>query len=184
MLIGRPALTLLLACAVVSVAAGCGGEPAGEAGEEAHIEGLAETLDGIDYDIFLTRQLNLEDPEDSGYTDLDDPPPGKTYYASFVQVCNRSDEAAVTSDDLYVEDSQGDVFTPIDISSSEYAYQGGATLEPGDCQPEEGSLPQQGPSGGSLVVYEFPIAATENRPLTLHIGGSEKGEELQFTLDL
>jgi len=169
---------------VVLALAGCGGEPAAGVGEEAHIEGLAETLDGIDYDIFLTRQLNLEDPEDSGYADLDQPPPGKTYYASFLQVCNRSDQTAVTSDDLYVEDSQGDVFTPIDISSSDYAYQGGATLEPGDCQPEEGSLPQQAPAAGSLVVYEFPIAATENRPLTLHIEGSEKGEELQFTLDL
>jgi hypothetical protein len=142
----------------------------------------------VDYEVYLTRQLNLQDVEDSGYTDLDEAPPGSTYYASFMEVCNRSEETHKTADELYVEDSQGNVYEPVDISGSDYAYDS-VVLEPGDCLPTVGSLPQMGPAGGALVVFEFPIAATENRPLELHIVGAEPAEsgepeELKFTLDL
>jgi hypothetical protein len=187
---------LVLATVLVLAGAGCG-EPqgqsysgVGEAGAEHEpaIEGLSETLAGVDYAVFLTRQMNLADPEDRGYTDLDEPPPGSTYYVSFIQVCNRSEEAHPTATEIEVEDSQGNVFEPLDISDSVFAYEA-ATLEPEECIPEEGSLADTAPAGGALLIFELPIAVTENRPLEMHITSpeSEPGaepEQLTVTLDL
>jgi hypothetical protein len=123
MTIRRLAIIAALALAAAFAVTACGeGQHTGgalEQNEEAFIEGLAETLDGIDYDVYLTRQLNLQDVEDSGYTDLDAPPPGSTYYASFMEVCNRSDETHTSAEEMYVEDSQGEIFKPVDISSAE-----------------------------------------------------------------
>lgn len=192
MTIRRLAILAALALASPLALAACGGGQhsggAVEHAEEAFIEGLSEELEGVDYDVYLTRQLNLQDVEDSGYTDLDAPPPGSTYYASFMEVCNRSEETQTTAEEMYVEDSQGEIFEPVDISDSEFAYES-AVLEPGGCIPEVGSLAQMGPAGGALVVFEFPLEATENRPLVLHIVGTEPGEsgepdELEIVLDL
>ncbi len=155
-------------------AGGCGGQEPVESGSEAeaHHEGIAEELDGLQYNVFLTRQLNLEDTEDSGYTDLDAAPPGKTYYASFFQVCNTSEEVHTAAGEMEVEDSQGNVFEPVDISSSQFAY-APVELQPGDCIPAKGSLTDMAPAGGALVVFELPIEVTENRPLDLTITSSE-----------
>ena len=35
------------------------------------------------------------------------------------------------------------------------------------------STPQQGPIEGSLALFLLPAAASDNRPLTLHIPGAE-----------
>ena len=44
------------------------------------------------------------------------------------------------------------------------------------------STPQQGPIEGSLVLFELPASASENRPLTLSIPGPEGPAKV--TLDL
>ena len=43
---------------------------------------------------------------------------------------------------------------------------------------------QQGPIEGSLALFLLPEAASENRPLTLHIPGAEGEEGAEVTLDL
>jgi hypothetical protein len=188
----RKATLVLTAAMAMFAIAGCGGPAAEPSGAEAepHHEGIAAELDGLQYNIYLTRQLNLEDTEDSGYTTLDPPPPGKTYYASFFSVCNppEGEEAHTTATQMEVTDSQGNVFQPIDISDSQFAYES-TELEPGDCMPTKGSLTDMAPAGGALVVFELPVATTENRPLDLKITSPETpatGEPhtLTFTLDL
>lgn len=188
---------MLFAAGLAAFAIGCGSEaPSAEhesGGEpEAHKEGIAEHLDGLQYNIFLTRQLNLADSEDSGYTTLDPPEPGQTYYASFFQVCNTEEADGPThmaASEMEVEDSQGNVFEPLDISDSQFAY-APVELAPGDCIPEKGSLTDMGPAGGALVVFELPVETTENRPLDLTITSPEAppagGEPhtLTITLDL
>jgi hypothetical protein len=42
---------------------------------------------------------------------------------------------------------------------------------------------QLGPSAGSMLLFEFPLETTENRPLELEMEG-ESGETLTFELDI
>ena len=39
--------------------------------------------------------------------------------------------------------------------------------------PARGSLAQQGPTSGAMLLFNLPLAATENRPLQLHIRGQQ-----------
>jgi hypothetical protein len=38
--------------------------------------------------------------------------------------------------------------------------------------PRTGTLAALGPTSGALLLFELPLANTENRPLTLHIQGA------------
>jgi len=182
----------ILACAALAAlsltACGGGGDPAAEAagaegeGHEPHREGLALPLDGVNYNVFLTRQLNLADPEDSDYVDIDPAPPGSTYYGVFMEACNITEESVTTAETLFAEDALGERFELVDIEESVFAYKS-AELEPGECVPAQGSLADYGPAGGALLVFEISIRAAENRPLVLTIEG-EDGHELLFELDL
>ena len=59
--------------------------------DEPAREGLALKLDGIDYNVLITRQLNTDDP--AGRRLLrPGPPPDKdeTLYGVFIKVCNHT----------------------------------------------------------------------------------------------
>jgi hypothetical protein len=190
----RRRASLVIACVTLLGAAGtlsaCGqgiGEP--DAGE-AHREGLALELQGISYNLFLTRQLNLEDVTDRGYAEeLPGAPPGSAYYGIFLEACNVSEEPLRTATAFRVIDSAGNEFEPIDLDpDNPFAYQP-ITLEPGDCIPEEGSLANAGPTSGALLMFELPLEAVENLPLELVVNDGfdpAEGEpdELLFELDI
>ena len=68
-----------------------------------------------------------------------------------------------------------------------FAYQGGV-VPPENCEPKRGSLAQQGPTSGAMLLFELPLTATENRPLELHIEGdfdaAGKPSEARVVLDI
>ena len=57
------------------------------------------------------------------------------------------------------------------------------TLDPKECIPQAGSVAQQGPTSGSMLLFQLPLATTENRPLELEIEPGA-GEKRTFTLDI
>ena len=184
-------LTVLCALALVCIAvlAGCG-KSSNKPGETVR-EGLSTPLGGLRYTVFLTRQLNLANQQDKGYVPgRKEAPPGKGWYGVFLEACNKSgSKSAIAASRFFIEDSQGNRFSPQGLAQTNpYAYQGGP-VPPENCMPRTGSLAALGPTSGALLLFELPLANTENRPLTLHIEGPPNAQtgkpgEARVTLDI
>jgi len=148
----RPNLTALCAIALVCVGvfAGCG-KSSNEPGDTVR-EGLSTPLGGLRYTVFLTRQLNLKNEEDSGYVPGHaEAPPGKGLYGVFLEACNTSDKEAIAASRFYIEDTQGDRFEPEGLAQENpFAYHGGG-VPPKNCEPRSGSL-AQGPDFGCALA--------------------------------
>jgi hypothetical protein len=183
----------LLAVACLATAAslsGCFLEEEREEGEALR-EGLAVSVGGIEYTVYITRELNLALEDDRGYWKGEEAEPGFSLYGVFLQACNRSgenDDDEVESgtyeatDEFVVVDTQGNEYEPLEVEEDNVFQYHPTELEPGDCIPEVGSNAQLGPTGGAMLPFEFPLAAGENRPLELeiHAGGQEGLVELDL----
>jgi len=162
---------------------GCGEEPGIV---EPAREGLSIDVGEIAYDVFLTRQLNLAITPDEAFYQGPPPGPGRTFYGVFLQACNlTSDEPVTTTDDFVVEDIEGNEFEPIELpEDNPFAYRP-TELGKDDCIPADGSVAQQSPTAASLLIFDFPIESTGQRPLNLTItpppgGGEPKVIELDL----
>jgi hypothetical protein len=176
----RRGVAAILAVLALTGLAACGDEEPGV--DEPAREGLAIPIDGVDYNVFITRQLNPEIQPDAALVAGEEPPEGSTLYGVFLHACNNSDDTQEMVDEFLVKDNQGETFEPKDLPEDNvFAYRA-RSLAPGECVPEPGSMNQQGPSGASLIVFELPLQSTEDRPLELEIEGSE--ETKTFELDI
>jgi hypothetical protein len=168
----RSRLNLIAFCAValvcIGVFAGCG-KSSNKPGETVR-EGLSTPLGGLRYTVFLTRQLNLANEEDKGYLPgYKEAAPGRGLFGVFLEACNTGKRAAPATSTFYIEDAQGNRFAPQKLpQDNPFAYHG-RMVPPQNCEPVRGGLAQQGPTSGSLLLFNLPLAATENRPLSLHI---------------
>lgn len=186
-------LVLALACAAIaSLIAGCAIEQEETEGEPRR-EGLDVRVGGIDYTVFLTRELNPSLPDDRGYWQGPEAKPGSALYGVFIQACNRSDEdqdkdddldeaTYAATDDFTVVDTQGNEYEPLEVDEENVFQYHARPLAPGECIPQVGSLAQQGPTAGAMLPFLFPLEAGENRPLELEIRGG--GQEGLVELDL
>ena len=172
-MLARPLAALCALSAALALAA-CG-HPSEEAGiEEPAREGLAIPIGGAEYNVFLTRQLNQKIVPDKAYYDGPEPAKDETIYGVFIQVCNQGDEPVSTADSFTVKDNQ----------DNEFAYHP-RRLAPDECIPESGSVAQLGPTAASMLLFELPLASTENRPLELEITSPEPDSETRtIELDL
>ena len=186
---GLRRLLFALACAATAVSlSGCFLEEEKDEGEPLR-EGLAVKVDGIEYTVFITRELNPSLADDRGYWHGAEAKPGHSLYGIFIQACNRSnddddleDATYDATDDFTVVDTQGNEYEPLEAEEDNVFHYHAVPLEPGTCIPNVGSLPQQGPTGGAMIPFDFPLAAGENRPLELEIRSG--GEEGKIELDL
>ena len=188
----RPAWLIRAAVVAAAVAfavalAACGKTEPGL--KEPAREGLAVDVGGIAYNVFMTRELNLRITPDHAYYNGKPPGKGRALYGVFIQACNEGPERRMPTDDFHVVDNQGNEFEPIELDEDNaFAYKPRLLTE-GDCIPADGSVAQQGPTGGALLLFEFPLENTENRPLELdirapHDSASGKHESKTIELDL
>jgi hypothetical protein len=139
--------------------------------DEPAREGLAIDVAGIDYNVFLTRELNLRITPDRAYYEGPAAPPGRALYGVFLKACNEGPKPRVTASSFHVKDNQGNEFEPVEIEEENaFAYHARELL-PGGCIPASGSVAQLGPTAASMLLFEFPLDITENRPLELEIDG-------------
>ncbi len=173
----RPkAATLATLLAALTVLAGCGENPRPN---DASREGLPEEVGHIEYNVYITRELNLKDLEDRGYYDGPEAPPGFAHYGVFLEACNHAEEGGeeiMTARNFEIEDTQGNKFEPIELPEDNiFAYQAEA-LGGQDCIPAEGTLARSAPTNGSLLIFELPLQTLENRPLQLIITAPDSDE--------
>jgi hypothetical protein len=179
-----PTKTIAAACALLLAGglAGCGDEEPGV--DEPAREGLALELSGVDYNVFITRQLNPAIPPDNAYYKGPPVTKGQTLYGVFLQACNNSDEAQRTASEFKILDNQGNEFEPAELpEENDFAYRA-TELNPKECIPQSGSVAQLGPTAGSMLLFRLPLAITENRPLELEVESPVAGEHLTFELDI
>jgi hypothetical protein len=175
------ALACVLALAAAAGLAACNDEKQGV--DEPAREGLALDLGGVDYNVFITRQLNPEIPPDDAYYSGPLAPEGETLYGIFIQACNHTDGVRGTTGVFRVKDSQSNEFEPEELpADNAFAYRP-RLLKPDECIPEAGSVAQLGPSAGSMLLFKLPLATTENRPLELEIEDPAAGR-LTYELDI
>lgn len=146
------------------------------------VEGEVVKLGELKYQVIFSRFLNANDNEDSAYL-VGQPAPqkGSNYFGVFLEVQNKSEETQTLAHSFTIEDADHQTFDAIP-SESLYAFPLGGKVESQEPIPAPDSTPQQGPIEGSLVLFELPSEASENRPLTLSIAGPEGPAEV--TLDL
>lgn len=146
------------------------------------VEGEPVELGELHYNVVFSRFLNPNDNEDSAYlVGQKTPPAGSAYFGVFLEVQNKSEEAQTLADSFTITDADHETFEAIP-SESLYALPFGGEVESQEQVPILDSTPQQGPIEGSLVLFELPASASENRPLTLSIPGPEGPAKV--TLDL
>jgi hypothetical protein len=164
----RPRLALL-ACLLAALVVFTGCENTRE--KDAGREGLPEEVGKVDYNVFITRELNLRDAEDRGYYQGPEAPPGFALYGVFLQACNPRGEgpSALAASNFEIEDTQGNKFKPLPLPEDNiWAYKP-RSLKEHACIPEDGSLASSGPTTGALLVFKLPLQTLENRPLDLRI---------------
>jgi hypothetical protein len=155
----------------------------GAASEGAFREGLAIELGGLDYKVFITRQLNPRDAEDIEFQ-IPSAKPGTLSYGVFLQVCNPAEEGEpkMSADEFEVKDAEDGKYKPVPLGRGNiFAYRP-VRLPPGRCTPDERSASSYAPTGGKMLLFELPVDTAERRPVELEIAGP--GGPLAFELDL
>jgi hypothetical protein len=177
----RRPLALLALAALVAIFLGLAA--CGSSGEHKEVvEGEPVELGELQYNVIFSRFLNPRDNEDSAYlVGQPTPPPGSAYFGVFFEVQNESEEPQALAESFTIADADQEVFEALP-SESLYALPFGGVVEGQEQIPVVDSTAQQGPIEGSVVIFELPASASENRPLTLEIPGPEGPAEV--TLDL
>jgi len=179
----RDRLFSLLLAALVLGAVGLTFSACGyESDSKDVVEGEVVKLGELKYQVIFSRYLNIHDNEDAAYL-VGQPPPknDSNYFGVFLEVQNKSEETQRLADSFSIEDAEHVTYHAIP-SESLYAFPAGGEVESQESIPTPDSTPQQGPIEGSLVLFEIPETASQNRPLVLSIPGP--GGPAEVTLDL
>jgi hypothetical protein len=146
------------------------------------VEGEPVELGELKYNVIFSRFLNPDDNEDSAYlVGQPTPPPGSAYFGVFFEVQNESKEPQTLADSFSIVDADHQKFEALP-SESLYAFPVGGEVEAEEQVPLLDATPATGPIEGSVLIFELPASASENRPLILEIPGPEGPAEV--TLDL
>ena len=160
------ALALAFAAAAFG---GCGKADEVQGLDEPAREGLAIPLAGIEYNVFITRELNLRIPPDKAYYKGPAAPRGQTLYGVFLQACNNGKHPRRTANRFTIKDNQGNEFSPTPLPKDNAFAYNAQVLPVKECIPQSGSVAQLGPTAGAMLLFELPLTNTENRPLELEI---------------
>lgn len=183
----RP-LRILLATALVLLA-GCGGGTG--VVTTAETEGIYLDINGLKYQIEMSRYMNEADVEDREYLvglpeSTEPPAPDETWFGVWVRVENTSeDETRPAANTWEIHDTQENVYRPIplDTDLNPFAFEA-VDVPPKTVLPHPTSAAGQGPIQGSLLLFKLKVDSLQNRPLELIFSNGGSGQEGTYDLDV
>jgi|SRR5688572_6527813 len=182
------AFRIVLSTALVLFAAGCGSSSTATVAET---EGLYLDINGLKYQIEMSRYMNQNDVEDSEYLiglpeGTEQPSPDETWFGVWVRVENTSeDETRPAANQWEIHDTQENVYWPIAIDAeiNPFVYEA-VDVPPKTVLPLASSAAGQGPVQGSLLLFKLKQESLQNRPLELKFSNGGGSTEGTYDLDL
>jgi hypothetical protein len=163
-------------------AAGCGKDSTAVVAET---EGLYLNINGLKYQVEMSRYMNANDVEDSEYliglpAGTAQPSADETWFGVWVRVENDSDEPRPAATTWEIHDTQENIYRPIplDTEINPFAFEKGVEVPAMTVLPLSSSAAGQGPIQGSLLLFKLTNDSLQNRPLELRFsngGGSTVG---------
>lgn len=180
------ALLCVLVLSLALTACGSGSEKEEIEGSGQAHSGFAETegiyveVDGLKYQVQISRQLNPRTPDDAAY--LEGIPederqlgPEQEWFAIFMRVENDGEEEHDAAGEFEIHDTQENVYTPVELpETNAFSYQP-ATVRPGDLIPLENSPGGERPPYGLVILFKVERFSLDNRPLELYVEGPDGG---------
>ena len=185
----RQLLPVLAAAASLAVA-GCGNKE--EVILEANTEGPYITVNHLKYQVQISRILNPGEVEDEGYLRaLPEgeeliPPPEDVWFGIFMRVENDTEEPHAPATEFEIEDTQEDIFEPLDIPYEDnlFVYDPPSEIPPETVYPVLNSAASDNTIKGGMLLFKVETDALYNRPLELRIIDPEGGEDGMINLDI
>jgi hypothetical protein len=180
----RPLVLIAVLLAGLALNA-CG--KADEPASEGETEAVYLDLNGLQYQVQISRQLNPYDVEDSYYVrGTTEPPPGRddTWFGVFMRVYNPTDTRRESTSDFEIHDTQGNVYKPVPLDDTNVFRYQATSLGHSQMLPTPGSVAFNHPIRGSLLLFRVKLESFENRPLTLVIRQPGVREHAEVPLDV
>ncbi len=142
--------------------------------------GFYITLNGVSYQLQISRELNQFSTEDSQY--LVGLPRGtkaltsaQLWYGVFLWAHNPTNQAKTLANSFAISDTEGNKYYPVKLNPAvnQWVWTG-TPLGPNESAPGPDTTASEGPTGGGLVLFKLPTSIYSNRPLTLFIYGAGK----------
>lgn len=176
---------LALAALAALAATGCGNKQTTAILGET--EGIYVGVDGLTYQIQISRILNPASPEDQAYVRgvSEEPAADEVWFGIFMRVENEGDEELPAAERFRIVDTQEEEFEPIEIDPelNVFGYQP-RPIPPGELLPELDSPASDNTIRGELILFKLPVQSLYNRPLELVIESSRGGDNAIIDIDV
>jgi hypothetical protein len=181
-------LVLALALLATLVATGCG-QSEGET--HATTEGVYLDINGLLYQIEMSRYMNPSDIEDREYfkglpTAEAAPGGDEIWFGVWIRVQNVSDKPLPAADTWEIRDTLDNIYRPIPIDTdiNVFAFQKGIEVPPNTVLPLASTAAAQGPIQGSLLLFKLKTDSLQNRPLELRFSNGSGGTVGSYDIDV
>ena len=189
---------VVCAAALAVVVTACGGSssPHAATGQltghmvaDANNDGTYVEAGGITYQMQISRELNPYSAEDSAYVKglplgIAGPGPSQLWYGVFLWAKNQHHRAYTTARNFVIEDTQGNKYYPVALSSANAYAWTPQTLQYNETFPGPDSTASLGATQGALLLFKLSDSVYDNRPLTLYILGSDRQRLGSISLNL
>ena len=171
------AITALAALALT----GCGNKV--DTAIVGETEGIYVGVDGLTYQVQISRILNPASREDQAYLlglpeDEAEPTAEEVWFGIFMRVENEGDEPREAAEGFVIHDTQ-----ETEYEVNVFAYEAGP-VEPGELIPQPNSPPADNTIQGSLLLFKMEVESLGNRPLELEIESQQGGDNAIVDLDV
>jgi hypothetical protein len=180
---------ILICLVAASMGLSACGKEAHPTAADADNDGLYVDAGNVTYQLQISRELNQYSVEDSQYikglpAGTPQPTPDQLWYGVFLWAKNQTNEPQRVTDHFDIVDTQGNVYTPIDVNPAlnPYAWRP-MDLLPSYTEPALNTTMSEGPTQGGLLLFKLNESVYSNRPLTLRIH-PQSGESASISLDL